>query len=237
MANNDDLFEGLEVNGEVVAGPDPTVALSPKLEPVDNSDLFEGLGIVSQVTPETGQRGFLEAVTGSERIAARPELGTLPEFATTKEGDTPRMALGFLSTFDPQAQIDMIKYLIPDAKFETFDDGSIIIEVPKKEGGIRRSVLNRPGLSWRDLADFNAQALAFIPATKLAGLGKTTVQKAAIGAAGAGATEQGLQETGMLLGRKERDPGATALAAGLGGVGEVVVPAFQAFRGASRARR
>ncbi len=73
MANNDDdlfndLFAGLEVNGEVVAGGDPTVSLSPKLEPVDNSDLFEGLGIgndiVSQVTPETGQRGFLESFTG-----------------------------------------------------------------------------------------------------------------------------------------------------------------------------
>tara|TARA_R110000850_G_C9996087_1_gene467983 strand:+ start:30752 stop:33736 length:2985 start_codon:yes stop_codon:yes gene_type:complete len=241
MPNNDDLFAGLEVNGKLVSGGQPTVSLSPTLEPVDNSDLFEGLEIggdvVGQITPETGKRGFTDIFTGSERIAARPELGTLPEFGTTQEGDTPTIALGFLSTFDPQAQMDIIKETIPESSFETFDDGTTVIEVPTADGGVRRSVLNRPGFSPQDLTTSVAQALSFVPAARLAGLGKTLMAKIGIGGAAAGATEQALQETGIALGREERDPLATGLAVGLGGVAEAVVPVIQGLRTARQAKQ
>jgi hypothetical protein len=79
--------------------------------------------------------------------------------------------------------------------------------------------------------------MAFIPAAKLAGLGKSLLQKIGIGALGAGATEQGLQEVGVELGRKERDPLATGIATLTGGLAEGVVPAVQAIRAGRQASR
>lgn len=190
--------------------------------------------IPAQPEIESGIRDF---VTGEGRIAATPELGTLPEFATTEEGDTFKLAIGMLSTFDPQAQRDIIQEAIPDVVFETTRDGSTIIEVPTEGGGTRRSVLNRPGLSPRDIATATAQVLSFIPAARLAGIGKTLLQKIGIGGAAAGATEQALQETGVALGREERDPLGTAIATVTGGAAEAVVPAIQAIRGSRQAAR
>lgn len=183
------------------------------------------------------ETGFADIFTGSERIAATPELGTLPEFGVTEEGDVPRIALGLLSTFDPKAQQDIIQQAIPEAVFETTPDGSTIIEVPTKDGGTRRSVLNRPGFSPQDLTTSIAQVLSFIPAAKVANLGRTLLQKVGVGAAASGATEQALQETGVALGREERDPVGTAVAAATGGLAEAVVPAIQSVRGARQAAR
>ena len=183
------------------------------------------------------ETGLADIFTGSERIAATPELGTLPEFGVTEEGDVPRIALGLLSTFDPRAQQDIIQQAIPEAVFETTPDGSTIIEVPTQDGGTRRSVLNRPGFSPQDLTTATAQVLSFIPAARLAGLGRTLLQKVGIGGAAAGVTEQALQETGVALGREERDPVSTAIATVTGGASEAVVPAIQAFRGARQAAR
>lgn len=177
-----------------------------------------------------------EPWTGAQRIAATPELGTLPEFGATPEGDNLRIAAGLLSTFQPQAQVDMIREAIPEAQFSSTPDGSVIIEVPTAEGGTRRSVLNRPGLSPQDVTTTIAQALSFVPAARLAGLGKSLMSKLGLGAASAAATEQGLQEIGVALGREERDPTSTAIAGALGGAAEVIMPAVQGFRNARNAK-
>jgi hypothetical protein len=193
---------------------------------------------IQPAAPQTDQdRGIGDIFTGSERIAQIPELGTLPEFGTTPEGDTFRIALGMLSTFDPKAQQDIIQEAIPEAVFEQTADGSTIIETPTEEGGVRRSVLNRPGFSPQDLSTATAQVLSFVGPARLANLGRTTLQKFGIGAAAAGATEQGLQELGVSLGREERDPLSTGVAAVTGGAAEVVVPAIQAIRGSRQAAR
>ena len=179
----------------------------------------------------TKQRGWTDMFTGSERIAETPELGTLPEFGGTEEGDTLKTAIGMLSTFDPKSQIEMIQQSIPEAVFETTPDGSTIIEVPTAEGGTRRSVLNTPGFSPQDLTTAMAQVLSFVPAARLVGLGKTVLSKLALGGTAAGLTEQALQETGVALGRKERDPLGTGIATVTGGLAEVVAPAIQGIRG------
>ena len=176
-------------------------------------------------------------MTGSDRIERTPELGTLPEFGTTEEGDTPRIALGLLSTFDSKAQQEIIQQAIPEAAFETTEDGSVIIEVPAENGDTRRSVLNRPGFSPQDASTAVAQVLSFIGPARLANLGKTLLQKVAIGSAGAGLTEQLMQELGVVLGRKERDPVSTAIATATGGLAELVVPAVQGVRGMRQAER
>lgn len=177
-----------------------------------------------------------EPWTGRQRIAATPELGTLPEFGATPEGDNLRIAAGLLSTFKPDAQVQMIRQAIPEAQFTSTPDGSVIIEVPTADGETRRSVLNRPGLSPQDVTTTIAQTLAFVSPARLAGLGKSLMAKIGIGGAGAAATEQGLQELGVALGREDRDPTSTAMAGLLGGGAEAVMPAIQGFRNSRNAK-
>ena len=192
---------------------------------------------IESVDIQAPDTGFVDMLSGSERIAATPELGTLPELFSTEEGLNIPVAVGLLSTMDEKAQRDIIQEALPQAVFERTADGSTIIEVPTEDGGVRRSVLNRPGFSPQDLRGATAQVLAFVPAAKLAGLAKGLLAKIFIGGLGAGATEQVLQEVGVELGRKERDPVATAIATVTGGAAEAFVPAIQAFRGAREAAR
>ena len=243
-----DRFGGTEI---VEDAPEAVQEASPIAAPI--SELVpEAVSKVSDIAASAApEAGVMDFFTGSERIAATPELGTAPEFALTPEadslaaalegGDTEtanKISLGLISTFDPKAQIEMIQDAIPEAVFETTPDGSTIIEVPTASGGTRRSVLNRPGLSAQDIRSGLAQLLAFIPSTKAAALGQTLLKKIGIGAVTAGATEQALQEGGIeFLGRKSRDPAATAFAAGAGGLAEAVVPAVQAIRQTKQAAK
>jgi hypothetical protein len=197
---------------------------------------------IQAAAPETG---IMDIFTGSDRIKATPELGTLPEFGNTPEGSAllaainggdiksaAKISAGFLSTASPQAQLEIIQSAIPDAVFETTPDGSTIIETKTESGSIRRSVLNRPGFSSQDLTTSIAQVLAFIPAAKVATLGKNLLQKVVLGSVTAGATSQGLQEAGIAgLGRETRDLTETATATVLGGAAELVMPAIQGIKG------
>lgn len=180
--------------------------------------------VQSIAAPDTGIADFF---TGSERIEATPELGTLPEF-----GSTPGSAktIAMFTTFDEKAQKEIIAEAIPEATFETTTDGSTIITAPGRDGELVRSVLNRPGLSPQDAATIFTQFVAFLPSAKLANLGKTLLKKVGIGGAAAGATEQALQEVGIEAGRKERDPVSTAIATLTGGLAEAALPAIQAVR-------
>jgi hypothetical protein len=179
---------------------------------------------------------FIESVTGIARIGARPELGELPEFGTTEKGDTASIAAGLLTTFEPRDQLAIIQQNVPEAEFETLSDGTTVISVPDEQGNIQRSVLNRPGLSPQDVTTTTAQALAFLPTSRLASLGTGILSKLGLGAAGAGATEALRQEAAVAQGAEEaRDPTQIALAAGLGGAGEIVAPIGQRIRDFIRA--
>ena len=199
---------------------------------------FVGTSAPAPIQAAAPETGIADIFTGSERIEATPELGTVPEFGTTPEGNTFKIAAGLLSTANPKAQMEMIQSAIPEAVFETTPDGSTFIEVPTEGGGTRRSVLNRPGFSPQDLTTGIAQVLAFLPAAKLANLVKGIGKKIFVGGAAAGATEQATQEAGIAtLGRETRDPTATGIAAVTGGLAEGVVPAVQAVRGARQAKQ
>ena len=131
-----------------------------------------------------------EAITGTQRTAALPEdVRDLPELGANLSaigtGDFAkdlRISAGLLTSFNPEAQKDIIRKTIPDVKFEEFN-GTTVIELPNGQ----RSILNAPGLSQSDITSGIAQALSFIPAGRLAALGKTLAQRVGIGAAGAGA--------------------------------------------------
>jgi hypothetical protein len=94
-----------------------------------------------------------------------------------------------------------------------------------------KTVLIAPGFSQADITTGMAQVLSFIPAGRVASLGRNLAQRVGLSATGAGATEAGLQATSQALGsEQEIDKGQIALAAGLGGAAEVVAPAIQAVR-------
>ena len=184
-----------------------------------------------------GKVGFLDTFTGSDRIANNPELGTLPEFGSTEQGDTFKIAAGLLSTANPVEQQDIIKSIIPESEFESLSDGSVIVNVPGENGVMQRSVLNRPGISPQDLTTGIAQVLAFVPAAKMASFGKNLLAKVGIGAFASAATEAARQEATIAQGsEQERSPSDVAITGVLGGLSETILPAVQSIRSARRAR-
>lgn len=202
------------------------VSQSQPAQQVETASIPAGFKPVAKPVQAQQEAAFNPSVmdffTGNERIARQPELGTLPEFSAAR--DELGLTIGLLTTMDEKAQQDIILEHEPNAIFEKTKDGSVIVEIPTEAGGSRRTVLNRPGFSPRDLANSVAQVVSFLPAGKLTALGKSITQKFMLGAAGGSATEQALQEVGMQLGRKERDPTATATAGLLGGFSEVAIP-------------
>jgi len=201
-----------------------------------NLDTGEFVTNEAQVAPEADDFGVLDTFTGSDRIAQNPELGTLPEFGATEQGDTFKIAAGLLSTANPVEQQDIIRSIIPESEFETLSDGSIIVNVPNEEGVMQRSILNRPGISPQDLTTGIAQVLSFVPAARLASFGKSLLSKLGIGAAASSGTEAARQEGVIAQGSEQgRDPTNVVIAGGLGGRCVVVVHAIQGVRASRRA--
>ncbi len=207
---------------------EPTPTETP--EPTGEVDLFARYARQGEGEPapkeeqEPLETGFMDMFSGAERIAATPELGTLPEFGSTvlEEDNTFKVALGLLSTFDTEAQMQVIQEQIPGVVFEKTRDGSVIVESPTEEGGTRRSVLNRPGFSSQDAATTLTQMLAFTPAAKVAGLAASLTARVAAGFAGNAATEAAMQTAAQQVGRKGYDAGEIILAGVGGGIGEGV---------------
>lgn len=221
---------------------EPTQPAQPlsELAPAAIESFKESVAPLSEARQDITEQatGIADIFTGSERIAATPELGEVSEFAFTPESlENTALQLGMLSTFNEKAQLDIIKEAIPEAKFDKTPDGSTFIEVPDGKGGTTRSVLNRPGFSPQDLITANAQILAFIKPSKLASFGKSLAKKAGISFGANVATEQALQEFGVEMGRTERDPVGTLIAGGAGVASEVIKPVFQGARAILRARK
>ena len=195
------------------------------------------------VTPEVKteeEAGFFDILTGASReteaTRTLPEIGALSseeELSAAGVKKDFQIAAGLLAAAEPQDQMDVIKSVIPEAKFEQDEKGNTIVDL----GDGRRAILNKPGLSHQDLLQTTATILSFIPAAKIAGLGKTLMQKMGLGFAAASATEAGIQEVAVAAGAEEaRDPVKVGMAGTFGAAGELVVPAFQAFRSARRAK-
>ncbi len=183
------------------------------------------------VEPQERQRVNLLAEL-QQRQQVTP-VGELPEVQAIESElgvfspENIRLQTGLLFSADPEAQKDIIKKALPEANISQ-RDGADIIEFQGKE-----FVLNAPGLSAQDVQTGIAQFLSFIPSARLAGLGKNLLQKIGIGAAGAGATEAGLEAAAGALGSEQGISGEqVGLAAGLGAAGEVLLPAAQAVKGA-----
>jgi hypothetical protein len=129
-----------------------------------------------------------------------------------------------------QDAMDVIKEAIPEAEFIKDEKGNVIVEV---DGQL--SVLNKPGFSKQDAVKAVTQFLSFMPAGRIAQLGRGLLQKFGLGAAAAGRTEAIIEDIGKETGvTAPRDTSRLAAATFMGGLSEAVMPAK---RGVQRLRQ
>ena len=181
-----------------------------------------------------------EAFTGAQRQT--PETEALPEFRQTAEvqGLAPRglgtqlkLTAGLLSSFSPEAQMDVIKSSIPEAQFSQDAKGNVIVDI---EG--QQSILNKPGFSGQDAVQALTQTLAAFGPARLSNLARSTFARVVGTGVGEAAVEQGRQEVSRLAGSEQpREPGMTALAGVIGAGTELIGPAREALRTRTAARR
>ena len=182
--------------------------------------------------------GFVDRVADTFTGASRTTLETDSARETRKAlndvdgGFT--VQTGMATTMNPQAQIDIIKEHIPDAKFRQDEHQNTFITLPNGE----ETILNKPGFSNEDAVQTISQVAAYIPATKIAGIVTSVFGKVGVAALTSLLTNLGLQKTSQEFGSKQPiDKTEAGVAAVAGGAAEGVMPAFQGIRNANRARR
>lgn len=152
-------------------------------------------------------------------IIEPPKMGRF-EATSAPVGDQMEIAAKLLATPDPQAQADIIASVLPDAKINHRADGLIEVEYNGERGYI-----NPPGADRADAIDFVAGILKYVPAAKLATLGKTLTGRVAIGAAASGATSLMEDAAARQVGSEQPyDLSRAGWAAGGGAAGELVQP-------------
>ena len=175
-----------------------------------------------------------ELLTGNRRETKATE--SLPEFGTTGGAGVDvspalTVAKGLMATMDSKAQMNIIKNTIPGSMFQEDEHGNIIIAIPQEGGGFSKSILNKPGASLADGRTLAAQMLAFVPAAKLAALGKNIFSMMGLAAGGAAATDASLQGIAKAAGsEKDFDVTQAALAGVLGPIAEVAGPSKRAVQ-------
>lgn len=186
----------------------------------------------SQITPEQPEdvgffQGVENAFTGADRmtpeIESIGEIGSAPEINEMSWGAF-KTSLGLLTTGDDKKAQEVIKQNIPDANFTKDAKGNVIVNLPSG-----KYALNTPGLSAQDMLRGAFNFAAFTPAGRAGSL--TTA------AAGAAATEAGMQAATKQVGGGDIDPSEIALAGGLGaagkGVENVLGAGYRALKGSA----
>lgn len=214
-----DPFDTPESPGQAARASGGVLNPQPQQEPKRTSDVL-------------GVSGAVDLFTGRDRETQKtrelPEIGSL---STGKAGTDFKVALGLLATANPDEQISIIKKQIPGATTRKDEKGNTFVKVGNEE-----FVLNKPGISYQDSIQAIANVLAFIPAAKLSAIPKEIVKRAGVGATTAGLTEAGIQGVQKSLGG-EFDVDDVAIASGLGGVAELVVPGIQSIRKARAGKK
>jgi hypothetical protein len=185
---------------------------------------------------------FLDLFTGELRQTE--SIKDLPEVVSLDLGNTfDNLKLKASLSITPNAgeKIALIKNNFPEAIISADEKENIVVDF----GDGNKGVLDAPGVTLAGAGETFAEIAAFIPAalgvskfTKARaakGISTTTVQKAGVGAAGAGLTQTAIEGLQVAAGGTF-DESEIAIATALGGVAETVLPAIQAFRQSRRAK-
>jgi hypothetical protein len=188
-------------------------------------------------------QGMVNAITGQGRdTQATNDLPSLFDTGVSKflGENTPASkkaiaSLGMLTTFDPKAQMDILKANSVDPiEFNQDEKGNIIAyRVDPKNGQRFAVMLNKPGVDMMDVTQFGGQAAAFTPSAGLAGGFTNLSTKTLVGATGAALTDVGLQGVSQLAGSEQQvNPVQTGVTALTGGIAEPVSAALSSRLGA-----
>jgi hypothetical protein len=242
-----DLNTGLETDQKVsdpqVQAPKAVSAVQSGIIDLDTGE-FIGQSPQNKPTPEEAGLGdqFLDLFTGELRQTE--SIKDLPEVITLDLGSTfenLKLRASLVATPNAGEKIALIKNNFPNAQITTDEKENIVVDF----GDGRKGVLDAPGVSLAGTGETFAEIAAFIPAAlgvskftqarTAKGLPTSTLQKVAVGGAGAGLTQTAIEGLQSQIGGTF-DPSEIAIATGLGGVAETVLPAIQAFRNSRRAK-
>lgn len=210
-------------------------------EPVKKASTFgdEPVGEPSWMDKaKSAASSIYDVVTGESESAKLPEsVRNLPEMmsitdpvSTGEMGKDLQIAAGMLFSFSPEARKDVIKNAVPDAKIEEVD-GTTVVTFPNGE----KSVLNKAGLSYSDLAPLAAQIPIFIGTAGFGGFLSNMAARLGFEGAASAATEYGIQKTSQALGSEQDIDKSSVAIAGVGGAGgqalaETLPKVFSLFR-------
>ena len=180
--------------------------------------------IPAQSQPE---KGFGQGIADSFNGNAAEDIRSINEYEFNKPDGSPDMMTalkmlpsGALGSDEDKARQFM--KMVPGATMTKDANGNDIIETDQG-----RFYVNEPGLDRQDVMSGITKAASFLPAGRLVKAGGTLLAKLGLGAAGAGATDIGMQAAS---GRNidQYDPVQTATTAALGSAGELAGPLFGA---------
>jgi hypothetical protein len=176
-----------------------------------------------------------------EETRAAKELPELGQFMETDEINPQGLLYGedkakvasivpALMTTSPEETAKILQENFPNIGI-SYDPGGNILARNNKTGA--QNILNRPGMSQRDLLQFLGITAAFTPAAKASGAllkaGAKVGSKMLVGGAAAATTQAGIEAVQEQAGG-DFSKGEVALAGGLGAFAEVLGPAYQAFK-------
>lgn len=220
-------------NGKVIRNvPEGT----PK-EEIMQKAIRAGMATEADFAPKQSQvqqpEPYRAQVSDVERQQLRPEeSGEIGGFelpneqdGQSKYDDLYTVALGMMTTRDPQRQMRIIGERFPGVVFDKDEDGNFIVDA-RPIGGTRGH-LNEPGIDSRDVIKFAGNVMQLLPAGRLATGASLTMQGAKVGAA-SGALQAAWDTYNQALGGTEDvsagniDKGEVAGATIGGGLGHVV---------------
>lgn len=154
-------------------------------------------------------------------------IARLHGFATGEESPTKdeinqdaRIALGYLASSDPQQLADIAKNTLPGAKTRKDKQGNLIVQHNGKE-----YYVNRPGASTSDVMQISGEILSYMPAARMASIGKGLFNRLTRSAGGEAATSVARDTASSSLGSEQGIDLGRAMMAGIGGAGgEAVGP-------------
>lgn len=199
-----------------------------------------------QNTPFPEKRGETRAAKEMPELGQIMEAdGIAPEGLLYGEdmGKVAMVAPAILTATNDQEVAKILQANFPNIGIQ-YDEGGNILAANNKTGV--RNIINRPDMSQRDLMQLLGIGAAMFPATKAAALpgmipgaigaaGKKLLPKMAAGGAAAAATQVGIETAQEGVGG-EFDKGEVVLSGVLGGAGEAIFPAIQAFKNTRAAK-
>jgi len=202
------------VLGQAPTEADPWAALQD--EAINDSNPWLALDKQQAQIDAGADGGVPQFQTSSDHGFFASPMG---EFEATEADwmDQIQLAAGMMFTFDEQDQIDLIKSTLPDANISMDAGGNAIVSYKGEEGFV-----NKPGVSFRDLASVAGTMLAFTPAFRAAKFASTTAGKTALVGAANAITDAAMQGTVQALGGEKGVDAERSLVAGL--IGGATIP-------------